>query len=233
MIRHPPTQSEFYIENLLADMRCDRLTRRKALYLSGMAVAGLAGCQTQKSDEPPSASGTSGQPTATATEHQPTHTVDDPETRTLRNPTGKPAVRSSAHSPEQDFTFLAERESSASWDFENWLIRSRDERDALTFSQTTTGVSAAKEFIGQTDLAEETLYIQQHTSKECQSITVEQLQWGPVQHGSSVHIEYTEPHRRDHCTSTANHTTNSSSKHSEAIIVRLPTTTVTELSFAQ
>ncbi len=141
----------------------DRLSRRDALSLSGVALVALAGCTTGSSD------GTS---TSTATERDYAQSVDSPESITVRNPQGTPAVRSTAYSPGEDLF-----ESSATWDYEDWLVTSPSDRDALEFSQATTGGAAARDFIAATDLSETTLLVHQYNIGSCDTRRLTRLKW--------------------------------------------------------
>ena len=144
-----------------------RVTRREILSLSGMTLAGLAGCTTEASDFDRQES-----PSPTASEPEYSHNVDSPESITVREPDGKPVVRSALHSPEENMF-----ESSAKWDYEDWLVTSPNERDALNFSLSTTGVEAAKEFVDATDLSETTLLVHQYNIGKCETRQLTQLKW--------------------------------------------------------
>lgn len=146
----------------------DRLTRRAVLSLSGVVLVGLVGCTKLISDSDRGKS-----PTPTASELEYSHSVDTPESIKVRNPGGEPAVRSSAHSPEEDMF-----ESSASWEYEDWIVTTPSERDALTFSQATNGVEAARDFITATDLSETTLLVHQYNIGECETRQLNRLKWG-------------------------------------------------------
>lgn len=144
----------------------NRLTRRKILSLSGGTLVGFAGCTARLSDRGES-------PSPTASERQYSHQVDVPESINVRNPAGEPAIQSSDHSPEEDMF-----ESSASWDYEDWIVTSSRERDALTFSQGTNNVQAAKDFIAATNFSESTLVVHQYNIGECQTRRLNRLKWG-------------------------------------------------------
>lgn len=146
----------------------NQLTRRDVLRLSGVALVGLSGCATQASD-----SDRRNSPSPTARERENAHRVDMPESINVRNPAGKPAVHSSAHSPEENMF-----ESSASWDYEDWVVTSPSERDVLAFSEATNGVEAARDFIGATDLSETTLLVHQYNIGECDTRRLTRLRWG-------------------------------------------------------
>ena len=149
-----------------------RLTRRDALRLSSMALVGLAGCGAIGSEGGPADSDTALQETPTVTEHEYSHRVTSPESIKVRNPAGEPAVRSSARSPEENIF-----ESSAMWNYEDWIVTSPSERQALTFSQVTQGVEAARDFIAGTDLSKETLFVHQYNLGKCETRQLDQLKW--------------------------------------------------------
>lgn len=200
----------------------NQLTRREALRLSGAALGGLAGCATHVPD---SDRGTS--PTPTASELEYAHSVDTPTSINVRNPTGKPAVHSSAHSPEEDIF-----ESSANWAYEDWIVTALGERDALNFSRETTGIEAAREFITATALSETTLLVHQYNIGECETRQLNRLEWGSEFScgdaeciGISLNYEPTE--RDGDCQSTDPNDTDSppyseGSYASETTFIRIP-----------
>lgn len=194
----------------------DRLTRRAALRLSSVALVGFAGCGARDSRESP-----------TATERQYSHSVDAPETIKVRNPQGEPAVRSSVRSPGED-TF----ESSARWDYEDWIVTSSSGRDALRFSRETSGVEAARDFVTGTDLSEEALLVHQYNVGECESRRLDRLDWSDdASCGDAecvaVHLRYelTDPGgdcRGDGSADGDGPPYEADSYHSEATFVRIP-----------
>lgn len=145
----------------------DRFSRRGALHLSGLTFLGLAGCSAR----PPDIGGRDTS-TPTASEPEYSHSVDSPESSKVRNPEGEPAVRSSARPPGEGVF-----ESSASWDYEDWLVTSPREADALDFSRATTDVDAATEFVTDTDLSRETLLVHQYNVGECETRRPTRLEW--------------------------------------------------------
>lgn len=140
------------------------LSRRQVLAGSALSLtlAGVSGCQETTADTP----------TATVTEQNFPNTVDDPESRTVRNSEDGPAVTSTAHSPHEDFV-----EEGSDWGDEHWAIGTESERDALQYAQPTTGVEAAQSFVAETDLAAETLVVNQYRIEPCRSMQLERLQW--------------------------------------------------------
>lgn len=170
----------------------DRLTRREVLGLSSAAAVGLAGCPAGGADPD------RGSPTPTATEREYANSVDAPESVTVRNPEGRPAVRSSARSPEEDAF-----ESSASWAYEDWLVTAPGGREGLSFSPATTGVEAAREFLTATDLSEATLLVHQYDTGECETRRLARLEWdtglscGDVE-CVGIHLDYDRT-ERDGC----------------------------------
>lgn len=144
------------------------MTRRKILGLSGVVLVGFTGCMTQTSG-----SETRGTPSPTASEPEYSHSIDRPESIIVREPEGKPAVRSEVHSPTEDMF-----ETSAKWDYEDWLVTSPSDRDALSFSQSTNGVKAARDFIATTDLSESTLLVHQYNISKCETRELTRLKWG-------------------------------------------------------
>lgn len=150
------------------------VTRRDALHLSILPLLGIAGCTTGSFDETPTTS-------STATEQTYEHSVDVPETSTIRHPEGKPAVRSSERFPEEDIL-----ESSSLWGHERWIIDTPRERDALEFAEGATGVDRAKDFIADTDLSQETLLVHQYYVDGCTTHTLDQLKWGETSAGDAV-----------------------------------------------
>lgn len=200
----------------------DRATRRDALGLSAGLLLSLAGCawsgaETDREDSP------------TAGERSYAHTVDTPESITVRNPEGDPAVRSPAHSPEEDLF-----ESSAAWDYEDWLVTSPKDRELLDFSQGTTGVETAQEFMAETDLSRSTLLVHQYNIGPCETRGLTRLKWGTEfscgdADCAGIHLNYDETMRdRDEdCRETGSEENNgppypAEFHDSEATIIRLP-----------
>lgn len=147
----------------------ERSTRRAVLGLSVAAVAGLAGCAALSPD-----AGGSGTPSPTASEPEYSHSVDAPDSATVRKSEGEPAVRSSAHDSGEDMF-----ESEAAWDYEDWIVTSPSERDVLEFSRGADGVEAARAFVAATDLSETTLLVHQYDVASCETRRLDRLKWGP------------------------------------------------------
>ena len=143
------------------------MSRREVLSLSGVTLASLAGCATRTSDSDRQES-----PSPTASEREYEHSVNTPESITVREPEGNPAVHSSNHSPEEDMF-----ESSAKWDYEDWIVTSPNERDVLNFTQSTNGVEAARDFIAATDLSNSTLLVHQYNIGTCETRRLTRLKW--------------------------------------------------------
>jgi len=141
-------------------------TRRAVLRASVAAVAGFAGCSTRDPDP-------EGTPTPTAGEPAYDHSVAPPESAVVRNPEGEPAVRSSARSPEE-----GAYESTASWTYEDWLVTTDEQRDALEFAAAAEGAAAAREFAAATDLSGQTLLVHQYDVDECLTRRLDRLEWG-------------------------------------------------------
>lgn len=69
-------------------------------------------------------------------------------------------------------------ESSASWDYEDWLVTSPKERELLKYSQGTNQVAAARDFIAATDLSETILLVHQYNIGKCETRQLTHLKWG-------------------------------------------------------
>lgn len=148
-------------------MVSDQSSRRDALHLSTVVLLGLAGCSTQSDAERQSTS------TPTVSKPEYSHSMDSPDSTKVRNPNGEPAVRSSTRSPEENLF-----ESTASWNYENWVVTSSGGQDALSFARATTGVEAATDFAAHTDFSEETLLIHQYNIGKCETRQPTRLRWG-------------------------------------------------------
>lgn len=176
-----------------------RLSRRDVLDASGVALLGLAGC-TAYTAAPDRGDRRTSSPTAS----EPTYSrrVDTPESSQVRNTEGNPAVRSSASSPGEDLY-----ESSAGWEYEDWLVTAPRERDALAFAGATTGVDAARDFLVGTDLSEETLLVHQYNVPTCKTRHLERLEWrtdatcGAVE-CVELSLDYEEASRETDCRQT-------------------------------
>lgn len=145
----------------------DRFSRRHTLHVSSVALLGLTGCLTSSTTR-----GGQDTPSPTASEPEYPHSVDSPESSKVRNPKGKPAVRTSAHSPEENLF-----ESSASWDYEDWIVTAPGGADALDFSRATTGVNKVTDFIAETDFSHVTLLVHQYNVGTCETLHPTQLEW--------------------------------------------------------
>lgn len=158
------------------------ITRRQALASALPLLAGTSGC-TGTDDQP--------SPTATVTERGYDESVDDPECRTVRNPDGEPAVRSTLISPTTE------------WETERWLVGSRDERDALYFSTDATGVDAAETFLAGTDLSTAALLVHQYRVDECLDWDLQRLRWREAEQGppgsAAVELRYASAERGSDC----------------------------------
>jgi hypothetical protein len=196
----------------------DRPSRRNVLRLSSVALLGLAGCSTRSPD---------GRESATATERAYSRSVDSPASSRVRDPEGRPAVRSSARSPGED-----PYESSESWHYEHWLVTTREEADALDFSQTATGAESAAEFVADTDLARETLLVHQYRVGECRTRRPGRLEWdeelscGNVE-CTGIELNYEHETRESDCQGTATDGSDGppyseGTYDSEATFVRIP-----------
>lgn len=181
-------------------------------------LVGGSGCTNRQPDDTP---------TVSASQPSYAHSVETPETQTVRNPDGTPAVRSAKHSPEEDMF-----ESSASWAYEDWLISTSQERSAIKFAKATTSIEAATEFIASTDFSEQTLLIHQYNIGECETRSLEMLKWTPEtdgerRGGTAVRLNY-RPHIRDtDCKGDSSPDStgppySSGSYESEATFIRVP-----------
>lgn len=207
-----------------------RSTRRDVLHLSAAALVGLAGCAGRGADDP--ASGGTGTPTPTERDFP--HGVDAPETRKVSNPEGEPAVRSSGHSPSREKTFHGQMESSSNWLHEYWFVTAPDERDALEFAPSATGVDAAAAFVADTDLSRATLLVQQYVAEACTSVTLKRIEWKPVDSGPEGAVEIRtnfDDVRDETCQQESEHASEHDSSHEErdsvpneirAIVTRIP-----------
>lgn len=202
-----------------------RPTRRHTLHLSVVALIGLAGCATQGSPE----TAPDGTSTPTATERVYDDGVDDPETRKVENPDGEPAVRSSAHTPSRDDPTQGEAESDSQWRHEYWFVTESVERDALEFSQSTTGVDEASAFVADTDLSETTLLVQQYRVEACTTVSLERLEWTGVGGGAERRIDlraiYDDPSEDGCATDSPNGSDNKTDDDGMAVratVARIP-----------
>lgn len=203
-----------------------RPTRRDALHLSGAALLALAGCASQGSpgeDEP-----TSGDTdTPTAEERTLAGSVLSPDSVTVRNDEGEPAVRSSAHTPSRDGTAQGEMESGPNWGHEYWFVSEPAERDALEFTVSTTGVDAATGFVADTDLSAATLLVQQYRVDGCTSVTLKRFEWSAAERGPDGSIDlravYDERSGDGSCeTETGHGSGHGDGTDVRAIIARIP-----------
>jgi len=204
-------------------------SRRQVLALAGSGLAALAGCTGGDSDPDGVAENTSqdehtfGRPTARttlsptphATEDPSKNTIEKPPHRTLRTTDGAPAVTSTAYEAEQQFY-----EDEVSWAWEDWLVTTEDQRDALTLAENGPGVEAASSFVADTDLDANNLLIHQYNVDRCHSRVLETLEWGGR---SGVFLTYGVTRREGACgTGTADMDSPPyEDPHNEATIVRV------------
>lgn len=157
-------------------------SRRTVLASVAVGAATLAGCSGVTSTPTPS---------PTRTERGYTHEVPSPATSRLRNSDGEIAVRSDAHDPP------------GGWLNEGWLVTAPADRDALSFAFATTGTDAARTFLHETELSEETVLVDQYEVDRCASRRLERLQWAEATEGPDggvrVELEYERVERREDC----------------------------------
>jgi hypothetical protein len=162
-------------------------TRREALLGVGSAIACLSGCTGGRSTETPS-------PTATARPNEYDGTTD-PATRTVRNPSGEPAVKSTLYDP------------SWKWDDGEWLVADRDDRDALFFADDAEGVESARSFVARTDLSAGAVLIHQYRVKPCEEWSLERLRWRAENEGPpgrvAIELSYRRVEREGECAENA------------------------------
>jgi len=181
-------------------------TRREALLLSAAGLLGLAGCGGANSE------------TSSPTAAEPTYsrTVEEPESVTIRNTDGVPALGSTA----ETVGWPTETPPSIGAS-EHWLIRNPAEREALAFRFGTEDVEQAKEFLAATDLSTATVFCHQYAIQSCRTRRLAKLQWGTTSCGdvqcNSIFLQYDTDDRPDDCTNDEG-----SPKESEATLIRIP-----------
>ena len=149
--------------------------------------------------------------------------VDEPASATVRNPEAEPAVRSSARSPGEDLF-----ESSAAWEYEDWLVTAPEERDALEFASATAGIETATEFASAIDFSGETLLVHQYDVSACATRRLMGIEWREdAECGSIECVEIRLTYReteRDDCSGSEDQTgpPYDGDYVSEATFVRIP-----------
>lgn len=159
-------------------------TRRQTLAGIGVLLTGVSGCSGVED--------TTATASPTASERDYTGRDDDPTSRTVRNPTGEPAVRST----------LAD--SWPEWADTHWLVASRDDRDALYFADAATGVEEARSLVENTDFSAELVLVHQHPVDACETWVLDQLQWGEAgtdapAGSAAVELSYRRTDREGDC----------------------------------
>lgn len=128
-------------------------------------------------------------------------------TKKVRTSDGSPAIRSSSFTPKSE------------WETEEWLVGSVDERNALQFSESTSGVKEAKTFLGDIDFSNETVLIVQYPVNKCRTQELELLKWGPANEGPSGYtsfwLKFSVVERKTTCEET-------SKKDIEATLIQVP-----------
>lgn len=222
----------------------DSATRRDVLALSGVTLAGLAGCGARGSEGPRSGVGADGDGihSPTATERSYANEETAPASRTLRNQAGNPAVVSSAHEPGADPTPSEVGDESSTWIHEHWLVRGPAERDALEYSDSTSGVESARAFVADTDLSTVSLLVQQYGVANCTTVEVQRIRWSGLEDrpegAIDLRVDYEERERDDDCEHDGDHgSSHGDEEHEastvvEATMTRIPVTVETVRSFA-
>ena len=160
-------------------------TRRETLLGASSLIAGLSGCSGV--GDP---TGTPS-PTATARPNEYDGTTD-PERRTVRNPAGEPAAKSTLYDP------------SWGWDEGEWLVTDRDDHDALYFANAAEGAESARSFVAETDLSDAVVLIHQYRVKACEEWSLERLRWRAENEGPpgrvAIELTYRRVEREGECT---------------------------------
>lgn len=160
-------------------------TRREALLGVGALMAGLSGCSGGGNTTDTAS------PTATARPNEYDGTTD-PESRTVRNPAGEPAAKSTLYDP------------SLGWDDGEWLVTDRDGRDALYFADAAEGAESARSFVAETELSAAVVLIHQYRVKACEEWSLERLRWRAENEGPpgrvAVELSYRRVEREGECT---------------------------------
>lgn len=219
-------------------------TRREVLAVSGFALAGFAGCGARSSERPDSGVGGDGSETAspTATERSYANAVSEPERRTLRNPAGNPAVRSSAHEPGPDPTPTNGVDEPSAWIHEHWFVTGQEERNAMEYSGSTDGVEPARAFVAETEFSEASVLVQQYAVGECTTVDVRRIRWSEVEDGPpgaiDLRVDYDDSEREGDCETDAEHGSgHDNEEQTESIVVaatitRIPVPVETVRSFS-
>lgn len=137
-------------------MTADRSRRGLLVGLAGLAVG--AGCSTAEDSTSPTPADDDELPNA----------VESPATRSVRNPRGEPAVRSSAVTPGT---------RDGTWVPTEWLVSSAKERQLLRFGPAADGIEAARAFLEATDFATASILVVQRSIPACRARTVRELRW--------------------------------------------------------
>ncbi|GAB7093893.1 hypothetical protein JCM30237_10450 [Halolamina litorea] len=138
------------------------LTRRRALAAGGLLLTGLSGCSSRDDATE----------TATVGEQSYAGTVDDPTSRTVRNASGEPAVRSTVVDPFPE------------WTDTHWLVTDSNDREALYFADDAERVDAARSVVEKTDFSAELVLVHQRPVRHCEEWSLERLQWGAADAGA-------------------------------------------------
>lgn len=172
-------------------------SRRQVLGSLTALLTGASGCLGSDSG---------GTPTPTVTERSWANSTDSPAARTVRNPAGGPAVRSSVadHRIEHRST--------------HWIVTAETERAALDFPSATVGRDAARAFVDETDLGSETLVVHQYDVNACETWDLQRLKWG--EYGdrvplTEIQLRYEDVDREGACQRDG-------PKHVAATLLRVP-----------
>lgn len=176
-------------------------SRRDVLGCLTGLVAATAGC---------SSASDSRRESTRPTERMLPNGTESPPVRSLRNPTGDAAVRSTAVTPVSDV---------GKWTPGHWLVTSDDDRRALVFAPEAEGVAEVEAFLARTDFAAETVLVFQRTVPACLTRTVEEVRWDD----DGVSLRWDTEERGTACDSNA-------PDDVEALFVRIPGA-VTELDY--
>lgn len=142
-------------------------TRRQTLHGAAALLAAFAGCSGESSHSSSHGPGR---------EDYPENVELDPETYSLRNPTGGPAVRRRPETTSEDDDRAGRDEDERRRVHDYWFVASTADAKDLVYADVD-GAAEARRFVEGTDFDSETIFVYQQTVGECYRLELCYVGW--------------------------------------------------------
>ena len=151
-------------------------TRRQALHGAAALLAAFAGCSGESSHSSSHGPGR---------EDYPENVELDPETYSLRNPTGEAAVRRASETTTKDGENGEDADDARLASHGYWFVASPEDARDLAYADVD-GAAEARRFVESTDFEAETIYVQQRSVGECYRLELCYVGWS----GSEIRTDF-------------------------------------------